>query len=237
MDFLDKGIVYLWQAQLADFFDQEVRLIKILDKSEIERAEKMSGNNKVSFIITRGLLRMILSTYSGVAPDKIKFFYGPYGKPYLSDYSPTLQFNVSHSNSLSVYAITFDQEVGVDVEKVASDFNIFSIAENFLSPYEYKQVSKLSELEQTYASYNIWSKKEAIVKALGLGLSVPLNKFSVSLNLARQKIELIHNLKFNTLYIERLYAGLDYTMAIATSLPIKKIIYKNCLMDIISNEF
>ncbi len=90
-------------------------------------------------------------------------------------------FNLSHSNNLVLYAITHDRQVGVDVEYVRSIPEMLDIAERTFSSEENNQLRQLNETERQKAFFNCWTRKEAFIKALGDGISFPLDQFDVSL--------------------------------------------------------
>jgi 4'-phosphopantetheinyl transferase len=93
-----------------------------------------------------------------------------------------LVFNVSHSHGIALYAITREREVGVDVEYVRHDMAGESIAERFFSAQEVARLRALPAEAQPLAFFNCWTRKEAFIKAIGEGLSFPLDQFEVSLD-------------------------------------------------------
>jgi len=187
----------------------------LLSPDEIERAMRFHFPlHRQRFIITRGLLRKTLSQYLDTAPDQIRFIYGPHGKPYLENNSLDLQFNVSHSADLAVFALTAHLEIGVDIEKMEPDFNE-GVAKRFFSPTEYAQLMALSSDEKMKGFYQIWSKKEAIIKALGQGVFLSLTDFSVSLQ-AKESITLTHLTPPSICYVEHFAVPEHYQAAFAT---------------------
>jgi 4'-phosphopantetheinyl transferase len=92
-----------------------------------------------------------------------------------------LQFNVSHSDGVALFALTLDRSIGVDVERVRYDFEVKSIAERFFSAVEQHAFHALPEAQKHRAFFDCWTRKEAYVKAVGQGLSLPLHQFDVSL--------------------------------------------------------
>jgi 4'-phosphopantetheinyl transferase len=111
------------------------------------------------------------------APGALQFSYSPYGKP--SVVATTVRFNLSHSHTIAALALTRDYEIGVDVEQVRPIKE--DISGRFFSPRENAALSALPEQEQTGAFFRCWARKEAIVKAIGEGLSHPLDSFDVSI--------------------------------------------------------
>ena len=120
------------------------------------------------------LLTRALGEY-GISPDEIQIVYGEHGKPFLSGKQP-LFFNLSHSGQRVLCAVSH-QEVGCDVEQ-ARPVNL-KLAKRFFSPYEYETLSSLPQEERQAAFLRLWTCKESFVKAVGTGLSLPLQDFSI----------------------------------------------------------
>jgi 4'-phosphopantetheinyl transferase len=109
--------------------------------------------------------------------------YNEYGKPAVSDdqNNRALNFNLSHSAELILYAVTRGRDVGVDVEYIREDFATLEIAEHFFSKDEVAALKSLPTDQITMGFFNCWSRKEAYIKAKGMGVSYPLDRFTVSL--------------------------------------------------------
>lgn len=171
---------HIWRLFLPDFIQETLNLSKLLNRDELDRAERFHFPiHQERFTITRGLLRKTLSLYTGISPETLIFHYGEHGKPFLANNDTDLRFNVSHSHDMAVFAFTVHKEIGVDVEKTEASFKE-SVAKRFFSPDEYTELMQLPETERVVAFYKIWSRKEALIKALGKGLYTPLDSFTVS---------------------------------------------------------
>jgi len=127
------------------------------------------------------MLRALLASYLGKEPAEVCFSYGPQGKPALADASCSLRFNTSNSSDLVAYAFTPGCEIGIDVEQHRPVHDWDRIAHRFFSPEEASELSDLPEAERIAAFFNCWSRKEACIKAIGGGLSIPLDSFRVTL--------------------------------------------------------
>lgn len=218
--------VHLWVVKLSDFTSIEQSLLALLHPNEIKRVMRLHfALHRQRFIIARGLLRKTLHLYTGIEPEKIIFNVGPHGKPYLQDNILKLQFNVSHSDDVAVFALAIQQEIGVDIEKMAPHFNK-KIAERFFSQQEYSQLIELSPKESIEGFYQIWTKREAIIKALGAGLFSSLADFSVSLRQAKETIRLTYLTHQYRYHVESVLLTEDYQLAFATAQPIINIVYK-----------
>jgi 4'-phosphopantetheinyl transferase len=126
---------------------------------------------------------MILAQYLEATPERLRFQYTDFGKPFLipEQNGPHLRFNVSHSNGLALYAVTFNREVGVDLEYMRPDLATMQLAAEFFSAHEFAALQRLPSRERIEGFFNCWTRKEAYVKARGEGLSLPLDQFDVSL--------------------------------------------------------
>lgn len=115
--------------------------------------------------------------------DSLRFNFGPQDKPSLEmqGLSPRVNFNLSHSHGLAVYAFALGREVGVDVELIRPEFIGDDIAERYFSSREQAELRTLSQNLRAEGFFNCWTRKEAYVKARGEGLQIPLKDFDVSL--------------------------------------------------------
>ena len=175
---------HVWRASLNQNRSTILKMSTFLAPEERGRAEKyFKAIDRDHFIIARGVLRGILSTYLRVPPNEIKFIYNEYGKPAIHDNQNycALNFNLSHSKDLALYALACGRRVGVDIEYIREEFATLDIAERFFSKDEVKALKAAPEELRTEAFFNCWSRKEAYIKAIGMGVSYPLDGFTVSL--------------------------------------------------------
>lgn len=133
------------------------------------------------FIISRAILRILSGYFLSLDPKKIEFTYGEYGKP---DYASkqNLKFNISHSGDMIVLGFTLEHLLGVDIEKIKTDFDPLKLAKNFFSKIEIESLKKFPKKELPRAFFRCWTRKESFIKAEGSGLSFPLEQFAVSLD-------------------------------------------------------
>ena len=178
---LRSGEVHVWRVDLEQPADVVQKFRSTLEDDEIFRADRFHfEKDRRAFTVSRGFLRDIIGRYLETKPGAIRFSYGPYGKPALSNDS-TLRFNMSHSRGVALVAVTDAREVGVDVEYIRADFATEDIARRFFSPCEVEAFNGLSNDLQVAAFFRCWTRKEAYIKAIGLGLSQPLDGFDVTL--------------------------------------------------------
>jgi 4'-phosphopantetheinyl transferase len=176
--------VHVWRASLNRPQHRLQHLHGILASEECERAARFNfARDRRHFIAARGVLREILSRYLKLSPDSLQFRYTSYGKPYLTDEcgGEWLRFNVSHSGELALYAVSRGRELGVDIEQIRKDIEHMRIASDFFSRQESAALHALPAHLQPEAFFLCWTRKEAYIKAIGEGLSLPLHSFDVSL--------------------------------------------------------
>lgn len=151
---------------------------------ERERADKFRVEwARRHFVVARATLRTILGGYLKARPEKLRFRYSPFGKPYLSGQTGQegLHFNLSHSHELAVCAVARGRSLGIDIEYLRVDFDYLQLAAHFFSPSERATLGALPVESRARGFFNCWTRKEAYIKAHGSGLSLPLNQFEVSL--------------------------------------------------------
>ena len=173
------GAVHLWYLSLA--IDSQEDLGAWLSKDEqIRAAQFRFPLHRRRYMVARCALRKILARYLKTSPDKIAFHYNRFGKPFLVD--EALQFNVAHTGDVAVMAFTSRCRVGVDVERVRADIMDENIAEHFFAPGELDALQALPVKKRPEAFFQCWTRKEAFIKAIGMGLSIPLHDFTVTLD-------------------------------------------------------
>jgi 4'-phosphopantetheinyl transferase len=176
--------VHVWRTSLDVVPSTLDALTLTLAPDELQRANRFRFyKGRLDFIVARGALRAILARYLRTDPRELRFAYGSHGKPELAGNfgEPMLRFNLSHAHRLALFAISSGREVGIDVEWVRPEFAGEQIAESFFSRREVLALRSLPPEKQTEAFFNCWTRKEAYIKARGEGLSIPLDKFQVSL--------------------------------------------------------
>ncbi len=180
---LSKGNVDIWQIPIDRQIGGLQSYRRMLSPDEDERAVRfLSPKHRRRFIRARAVMRIILSRYIGVAADKIAFAYGAKGKPELSSEMgrPDINFNLSHSTDVAILAVAQNLRVGVDIEGVNPELAIDDLAERFFSAGEVRRLRELPVAQRVNEFYACWTRKEAYTKAVGGGLSVPLDSFEVA---------------------------------------------------------
>jgi 4'-phosphopantetheinyl transferase len=177
-------VIHVWRASLDPPLRHAERLMRALSDAEHIRAGQFCfERERKRFITGRGLLRIILGRYLATSPDHLQLRQSAAGKPALAACHARqgIEFSVSHSRGLVLYAVTCNARVGIDMEYVRTIPNTGHIAERIFSLRE-NAVFRALPLEQRRAAFFWgWTRKEAYLKACGEGLSRPLNQIDVSL--------------------------------------------------------
>lgn len=181
---ISANTVQVWAAPLDIAPARLARLEQLLHADERKRAARFHGATlSRRFIAGRGLLREVLAAYLDIAAADIRFANDAYGKPELADLvGRSLQFNVAHSAGLILIAVSPGPRLGVDVEAVRWFDEMEGIAGRFFSLGECERLAGLPAADRVAAFYRCWTRKEAYLKAIGTGLSKPLDSFDVSVS-------------------------------------------------------
>src|SRR3982075_1773916 len=175
-------VVHVWSLRTTEVSNAVVSKFEMfLTPDERKRAARFRFVNlRHSFVVTRGALRVLLGRYLHVPPAKIQIAYGSKGKPRLAE--PELAtFNVSHSGGLAVFGFAASCEIGIDVEEILPLADMLDLARRFFCRAETAELISLPANQRERAFFRCWTRKEAYIKAVGEGLSVPLDSFQVTL--------------------------------------------------------
>jgi 4'-phosphopantetheinyl transferase len=180
--------VHLWRASLD--CDESVlsRLQTTLSPDDMARADRfVFSADRNHFVAARGILRELLGAYLMIPPANLRFHYGKHGKPALDANASdsVLQFNLSHSGGLAIYAFSLERKVGVDMEQIRPKLAGEDIARRYFATREVEELQALAAPLRPEGFFLCWTRKEAYVKAHGAGLSLPLDSFTVSLTPGR----------------------------------------------------
>jgi 4'-phosphopantetheinyl transferase len=173
--------VHIWRLLLNLASDSVQSLELSLSKDEAERAARFHfAADKRRFIVAHAGLRSILARYVPCEPAQLSFSIGKQGKPALSA-GKGVDFSLAHSGEYALVAVARRRRVGIDVERYRHGEELEGIARRYFSPHEASEFIALPPEQRTIAFFLCWTRKEAFIKAQGLGLSLPLDSFDVSL--------------------------------------------------------
>lgn len=176
--------VEVWQVGLQQPTATIDHLHTLLNGEERQRAARFHfPADQRRYIVGRGTLRVLLGHYLQTPPAQLTFAYNAYGKPEVAGTAERLplHFNLSHSGEHALYAIAQQRVVGIDIEWMRTNIEYLDLARHVFSPYEQAILTALPRTEQLAAFYRGWTRKEAFIKARGMGLSLPLDQFDVTL--------------------------------------------------------
>ena len=219
--------VHIWRLDLDVAQQHWQSLQSILDEQELKRAQRFHfERHQRRFTVARAGVKQILARYLDCSVQDVHFTTNQYGKPTLSP-ATNLQFNVSHSHERALLAVT-TATVGVDIEHLCDKERGDDIAQRFFSAAECQDYGEVAKPLRSQAFFHAWTRKEAFIKAIGMGLSFSLSDFDVSLK-PEQDVKLLgvrhpqylaadwHMLSFSP--------AADYMAALVLQQPINKICY------------
>ena len=161
--------VQVWVASLDVTDKRYDTLARLLPSEEKKRAESLTPIAARRFVVARGILRTLLSGFSGTSAEKLRFNYGISGKPSLVD-RDDIHFNISHSAELALFAFSPDRPVGVDVENERPVRRLLDVAQRFMSDDELRTLVNTAPDERDAAFLKAWVVREARLKAEGKGV-------------------------------------------------------------------
>jgi 4'-phosphopantetheinyl transferase len=179
---LGRDEVHVWRVPL-DWPPTRIRALNaVLSIDEKQKADRYHfAVDRARHVVGRGVLRTILAQCMRTDAERLCFEYSAFGKPRLAAGSTEipLQFNVSHSGELVLIVLTMGRAVGIDVERMRTDLEVERIAASFFSPQERLALQSLPAQLRFQAFFDCWTRKEAYIKAVGEGLTLPLDQFDV----------------------------------------------------------
>lgn len=195
---INANSVHLWLVEISsldssifdDFFSTE----------EIRKAEAFFfSKDRQTFLVCRGLLRFLTGKYLNIDASRIEFRYNRYGKPEIADRTfGDFFFNLSHSGDFGLLAFRQNFPIGVDLESIKK-IDYQTLSRNVFSTIEQIEFNSVPDNLKSIAFFRGWTRKEAFIKAIGKGLSFPLQDFSVSLRPEKKTSEVVFNFENTTL--------------------------------------
>jgi 4'-phosphopantetheinyl transferase len=176
--------IHVWVVEIAAPDAEVARQAEILAPAErVNAARFRSEVDRDSFVQRRAALRVLLGGYLGAAPRDVTFAVNAFGKPSVAapHASAGLSFNSSHSGTVAVIAVARAGRLGIDVEQLRLLPDADGMAARFFTAGEAAALAALQPHDRVAGFFNAWTRKEAVTKAVGGGLSIPLDSFEVSL--------------------------------------------------------
>jgi 4'-phosphopantetheinyl transferase len=151
----------------------------VLDGSEKQRAARISNQKAMQeFVRSRAALRQLLSAQTGMPAFAVEFGSGRNGKPVLQGHDG-VHFNLSHSGDM-VFVAVAPTDVGIDIERIDRAIDLWGVAESVFSGSEIEMLRNTPPSDRHDAFFSLWTRKEAYLKATGLGFSASLQQISVA---------------------------------------------------------
>lgn len=170
----------IWLVQPSKVTDPELlgRLFSLITTAEQARVKRyIREKDQHSALITRSFIRCVLAHYADIAPSDWEFGVGFNGKPFVTNSSVVLEFNLSHANDLIVCSVTKSFALGIDVEYIKRKSDTFKLAPRYFAANEIAALSQFDVDQQPSRFYDFWTLKESYIKACGDGLAIPLDHF------------------------------------------------------------
>ncbi len=223
--FRQEAEVEVWRVALEPPHDIVERLKTLLADDELAKAARYHfERDRRRSIVRRAALRCILAGHLGAAAAELQFAYGPQGKPSLAAPQASIPFNLSHSGELALVAVG-RQPLGVDLERSREVADADLVARRFFTPNELEIQRAASDGNQVFLQH--WTRKEAVIKAVGKGLSMPLNSFDVCDRLVRTR----ESGKEQLWHLQDLSPADGFLAAIAIAGPIEHVAWRDWLPD------
>jgi 4'-phosphopantetheinyl transferase len=176
----------LWFAFIDEILDERILddYRELLSASELTHTLSFHfPEDQRRFLITRALVRTVLSHYAKTSPARWSFVQNRYGRPEVAPETAgdkRISFNVSHTKGLIMLGVTCDYEIGVDTEKIRARNALLDVAEYYFAAEEVLAMQTLPVNRRSERFYQLWTLKESYIKARGMGLSIPLDQVSFS---------------------------------------------------------
>lgn len=210
----EAGTVHLWYAPLADLRDRIGPYAELLDPVELDRMRRFRFDaDRERFILGHGLLRTLLGRYLERDPSLIRMARGPFGKPYLE--RKTLRFNLSDTKDAVLIAFADGLELGADIETMTRDVDHVAVSEHYFTAPEIRAIAAAEHPKRHFLE--LWTRKEAVLKASGVGIMDDLRVLRVD---APRNSMFIDHEAFTTMaapqyHVRTWHVGRDHLVSLA----------------------
>jgi 4'-phosphopantetheinyl transferase len=189
---LDVNRIDLWCSFLDDSYEDALlhHYLSLLSQDERDQHVRfVFQRDRHRYLVTRALVRTVLSRYLNIAPAELKFAANEYGRPEIVNQHKDLSFNIAHTDRLVILGVVSRRALGVDTERFHSRDAPLEVVDRFFAPVEIAALNALPREAQSRRFFEYWTLKESYIKARAMGLSLPLDKFSFEFR-GEQKVSL-----------------------------------------------
>ena len=218
---LRKGQLHAWYSPLALFANEEHALSQLLDDQEHIRADRFKfASDRSRYIIGHGLLRKLLGHYLNQPPQEVQMLRGEFGKPYLLEHP--VHFNLSDTKDAVLIAVALEP-VGADIETMQRRTDHQGVSEHYFTPPEVASIAASADGKRRFLE--LWTRKEAVLKACGVGIMDDLKSLNVGEALNTMTIQHPDFVRLVSpeYYVYTMNVGEDHLVSIAASHPIDKL--------------
>ncbi|MBK7086591.1 MAG: 4'-phosphopantetheinyl transferase superfamily protein [Flavobacteriales bacterium] len=228
IDLQERNVVHLWFSTLAELVPRATALEALLDNEEIARADRFRfAPDRDRFVLGHGLLRSLIGRYLNVDGAALRIQRGPFGKPFLDD--TELRFNLSDTKDALVLAVAWDHELGVDIETITRRADHEAVAHHYFTPDEVERIqvagagAGASDLAAKRYFLDLWTRKEAVLKASGVGIMEDLHALRVLDGHNELIIQQEDFLKYaaEVYHVQSLACGPEHLISVATERPME----------------
>lgn len=182
----DSNRIDLWCTYISDIGDDSLLSgydALLTAEERAKQARFRFGRDQRRYLVTRALVRTVLSRYGAVRPEEWVFAAGPRGRPQISAPGPAavLEFNISHSADLVLLGVTAARALGIDTESIAARDADIDGLDRYFAPEESAALLSLAPAERRRRFFELWTLKESYLKARGMGLAIALDAFRFEL--------------------------------------------------------
>ncbi len=219
--------VILWRCNIAAWAATE-SACEFLDSQETARADAFVHEpDRRRFATSRWILKKLLGSYLGIHGSRLRFLSNRYGKPYLN-IAGAPSFNLSHSGDICIIGIAGSGDVGVDVELHREIADVHDLAEMVLSPDEWTELRALPDTAAATAGFlRGWTRKEAVIKALGLGIGINLQAITVGLRPAAREVGPVPGISNRRLRVQSFDPAPGEYIAVAHTPAVRRIEFRS----------
>lgn len=220
---LESHELQLWRIHLNNTTGDPNTYRQYLSTSELDRSDRFRAPQvRLQFVVARACLRILLGNLLNLPPHRVPITLSAYGKPETTEIGNPPFFNVAHSRDTILIALSGSGSVGVDLEYLDRDTDILEVARHSFTELELGQITQISNpFAQRQAFFRCWTRKEAVLKADGRGLSLALNSIEVPVHAPAASIPvLIASAESpNTWFVTDIALGQEIAGAFAAALP------------------